>query len=257
MALSNTWCEIADVNSLMFSSTWSRISALHLIEAQLEPGTLEYMFDRFLNLQSICISNINLLKEDWPLLLKKLRGLTSFSMYHVAYDSKLINEALIGSSITTLTITDCRYDWSTLDLTKTKIQSLIIENQIIVHKILKGILTVPLISLHLNHCRLTDEDGAFISSWLLWNNQLQMLSIKENQLLTDHSRRLIMKAIETHPRLRLCDVGTYGQWDSTVNDWMKERMKTNRSRRVVRVVSLLAQPPVPKDILRHIYLFLK
>jgi hypothetical protein len=252
-------CSLQDIKDYFDTVDLDQFGTLRLVDTILDPGVLEFVIHRLVNLQSIRLARIQLSKEDWSVLLKALKErLTEFGMYHVAYDSKLINEALMdGSSVTHLSISDCRYNFSTLDLTKTKIQDLIIDHQIITHDVLVRLLTVPLLVLHLDSCDLTDVEGAVLASWLLWNNQIETLRLTGNRHITGQSRKLILEAINTHPRIKHCWTSAFMDTNRELSGLVSKRAKSNQSTRVKRMVPLLAQPPVPKDILRHIYLFLK
>jgi hypothetical protein len=248
-------CTLRDMHDFFGTKDLNNIEYLSFDDIKLDPGVLEFVIDNLPKLTQIHISRIELSKEDWSLLLMTVKRLTAFSMYHIAYDSKLISDALMGSSVISLCLSDCRYNLSTLDLSRTNIISLEIDDQMVTHRVLKQLLAVPLQQLYLNMCGLSDVDSALIASWVQGNYRLEKLALIENRNMTDISRQLIFEAIQWHPRIDSCWMTE--DLDHRLSDKINVRTKINQSTRVKRMVPLLAQPPVPKDILRHIYLFLK
>jgi hypothetical protein len=86
--------------------------------------------------------------------------------------------------------------------------------------------------------------------WLKRDCQLVELELFVNRI----DLKKLKDAVEYHPRLRLLTAR-----DDSNDDWptlYRHRVLEPR-RKPIRMVQLLAEPPVPKDILRHIYCFIK
>jgi hypothetical protein len=85
--------------------------------------------------------------------------------------------------------------------------------------------------------------------WLKRDCQLVELELLVNGI----DLKRLTAAVEYHPRLRLLTAR-----DDTDDDWpLVNQRQLQPKTKPIRMVQLLAEEPVPKDILRHIYCFIK
>lgn len=91
-----------------------------------------------------------------------------------------------------------------------------------------------------------------IYRWLSQDNQLVTFTY-ECPTNADYDLEQFVRIARHHPTLRSLHVD---EWMEEMNDYLKREVEDNWLRRH-RMVHLLVEPPVPKDILRHIFTFIK